>query len=923
MRVQTPLAIVLLLTLMSQGSVAHTDHDKARFVAADGQDTGKCDNRFRPCKTLAYAARQANKGDKLLVAEGEYAFTNHQESQLLNDSLVPVLGGFSRTDHFQTQKPNLNKTTLVNVPPYLSETLYRKGFDSIVDGKSNATQQQVAFYQQGSVANTQIQSQMTCSNGMAGQYACNNVALLSHVPINQLSEVSTAANDIWGHVDLNTRREYALVGMRASIVVVDVTSPDAPEVIGEVRGQSTTWRDIKVFQFYDATAKRFKAYAYASADSVTEGFTIIDLNNLPNSVSLLKRNNDDNRAHNIYISNVDYTLNIAINSATPLLHLTGQDSNGGAFRSYSLIEPQTPTAAYIPSSLTRSDYAHDASSMRITDPRAQSECVNGTPSGCTVMLDFNESELRLWDHTDTNTVEELGSVTYNDVAYTHSGWFSEDKRYAFVHDELDERNFNRNTRVMVFDISSLTAPVLAGVWTSDNQTIDHNGYVRGNRYYMSNYERGLTVLDITNPTTPTEVGFFDTYPAADSSSFNGAWGVYPFLPSGNILVSDIQGGLFVLKDNTLEQASATVAFAEPILTTDANTTLSIPVNKTGNGPLTVDYQIIHGSTDTDDIVPSTGELTWPEGDINAKTISIDVMPNQDDEGNETFYVRLFNPQGGGILPGKGYTAVEVNGQTLRGKAEFSVEAIQTLEIDNSLTINVNRSGGVQGNLNVDYALVSDSATENDDFQMQAGSIEWADGESATKTIEISIINDDIAETEEKFSVVLRAETTELLGSVTETVVTIKDDESNQAPVVNAGEDWTIEERATLEITGSAQDPEGALTSVKWAQSAGVEVEISNAETLTMSFTAPEGKNELEFTLTATDEFGVSATDSVTVEVTSQDDANVVTGPPAPIERNSGGGSVPLQTLILLTIIAAVRSRFLTKKITKRRNTEQK
>ena len=91
----------------------------------------------------------------------------------------------------------------------------------------------------------------------------------------------------------------------------------------------------------------------------------------------------------------------------------------------------------------------------------------------------------------------------------------------------------------------------------------------------------------------------------------------------------------------------------------------------------------------------------------------------------------------------------------------------------------------------------------------------------------------------------------------------------------------------------------------------------------MSFTAPEGQNELEFTLTATDEFGVSATDSVTVEVTSQDDANVVTGPPAPIERNSGGGSVPLQTLILLTIIAAARSRFLTKKITKRRNTEQK
>ena len=67
--------IVLLLTFMSQAVLAHTDHDKARFVAENGIDTGKCDNRFRPCKTLIYAARQANKGDKILVAEGQYLVT--------------------------------------------------------------------------------------------------------------------------------------------------------------------------------------------------------------------------------------------------------------------------------------------------------------------------------------------------------------------------------------------------------------------------------------------------------------------------------------------------------------------------------------------------------------------------------------------------------------------------------------------------------------------------------------------------------------------------------------------------------------------------------------------------------------------------------------------------------------------------------
>jgi hypothetical protein len=59
------------------------------------------------------------------------------------------------------------------------------------------------------------------------------------------------------------------------------------------------------------------------------------------------------------------------------------------------------------------------------------------------------------------------------------------------------------------------------------------------------------VLDISTPATPQELGFFDTFPApsANTANFNGAWGVYPFLPSGNIIVSDIEFGLFVISEN--------------------------------------------------------------------------------------------------------------------------------------------------------------------------------------------------------------------------------------------------------------------------------------------------------------------------------------------------------------------------------------
>ena len=96
----------------------------------------------------------------------------------------------------------------------------------------------------------------------------------------------------------------------------------------------------------------------------------------------------------------------------------------------------------------------------------------------------------------------------------------------------------------------------------EKKSIEHNGYVVGNKLYLSHYTRGLVVMDVTNPTKIRETAFFDTHPEDDKEetrpqpmhpghgavSFNGAWGVFPFLPSGNILISDMERGLFVLKE---------------------------------------------------------------------------------------------------------------------------------------------------------------------------------------------------------------------------------------------------------------------------------------------------------------------------------------------------------------------------------------
>ena len=166
-----------------------------------------------------------------------------------------------------------------------------------------------------------------------------------------------------------------------------------------------------------------------------------------------------------------------------------------------------------------------------------------------IFIDFNEKEMKLWDISDASSSKLLGAAEYSDVSkanmYVHSGWGSEDQQYVFVHDEFDEYKGGLNSTLRIFSIKDLNNPAQVGQWTGPTRAIDHNGFVRGNRYYMSNYERGLTVLDISNPAAPTEIGFFDTFTPSNNASFNGAWGTYPFLPSGNILVSDINSGLYV------------------------------------------------------------------------------------------------------------------------------------------------------------------------------------------------------------------------------------------------------------------------------------------------------------------------------------------------------------------------------------------
>ena len=404
---------------MSSNTVhGHSEHDKSRFVATNGQDKGLCDNRARPCQTISYAIQHANKGDKVLVAAGHYNITEPSELLYLVSQTVPVIGGYNTLDLYQSQNPNLHTTTLSGVPLAYAADLYQSGFNVIVDTKGQQTDEVTldsALLQQLSNA----QPTADCVNGQADAFPCNSMDLLSHIPLSGFSGNPTSANDVWGHIDLNDQREYAIIGLRNSVAVVDVSEPESPSIVGQISGPSTTWRDIKVYQRYNTTNLSWEAYAYVTADNAAQGTWVIDLNQLPESISLAATDRTDLSAHNVYISNVDYSLGTALPNTTAQLHIAGSNAFGGAFRSYSLESPTDLTTTFIPASSSRADYTHDMSSLNISDQRATDQCPNADDGNCLLILDFNEQQIRLSDHSEPSSRTVLSNTTYPNVAYVH------------------------------------------------------------------------------------------------------------------------------------------------------------------------------------------------------------------------------------------------------------------------------------------------------------------------------------------------------------------------------------------------------------------------------------------------------------------------------------------------------------------------
>ena len=127
-------------------------------------------------------------------------------------------------------------------------------------------------------------------------------------------------------------------------------------------------------------------------------------------------------------------------------------------------------------------------------------------------------------------------------AFTHNGWPTSDGRYLLTTDEV------RGGHLRVWDISRLSAIRQVGAYRPDESAIIHNVIVRGRLAYISYYELGVKVVDVSKPKKLKEIGFYDTHPGETTGSMNGCWGVCPSpLNPAVVFATDRSRGLFALE----------------------------------------------------------------------------------------------------------------------------------------------------------------------------------------------------------------------------------------------------------------------------------------------------------------------------------------------------------------------------------------
>ncbi|HEU4929788.1 MAG TPA: choice-of-anchor B family protein [Candidatus Krumholzibacteria bacterium] len=377
--------------------------------------------------------------------------------------------------------------------------------------------------------------------------------------------------NVVGYVDQSTLREYAIVGdNHDKVYIVDVTTPADARITAQIDG--VPGFDVKTWDHYLYTC-----------DGNTSG--------------------NDSRVIDIS----DPASPIVIPAGFPSAH-TLQISPGGimfaefpGLRIYDLATPASPTQLF----------------------QSGGEGHDSTPKGTDRLYDFHGRDgTVIWNVADPANPDTLGVIDDPSIVFHHSGDVTEDQRYLYLCDELASGSV---PDITIWDIQDPASPVRVGQ-LGDGATV-HNIYVVGDLAYVAYYSAGFRVYDLANPTQPVLAGQYDTSKRT-GEGFIGAIGAYVYLPSGNVLVCDIENGLFVftVTPATLSERSEAGAFhLKQNVPNPFNPSTRIPFELTRGGRVTLSIFDVAGrhvrSLVDRDFPAGTHETEWDGRDDAGQSAS--------------------------------------------------------------------------------------------------------------------------------------------------------------------------------------------------------------------------------------------------------------------------------------------------------------
>jgi uncharacterized delta-60 repeat protein len=168
------------------------------------------------------------------------------------------------------------------------------------------------------------------------------------------------------------------------------------------------------------------------------------------------------------------------------------------------------------------------------------------------------------------------------------------------------------------------------------------------------------------------------------------------------------------------------------------------VYRTGgsSGSVSVRYEMLAGTAGTADVVLPAGTLTWADGDASPRTIPLDVINDEDTEGEESFRVRLSTPTGGVALSAP-EIEVTIEDDEALAALHMSASAARLLE-GQFVDVEVTRTGATPGPVVVHYAIADELDPQGVPRPSQharlsrapVGELRWSGADISSRTLRV-------------------------------------------------------------------------------------------------------------------------------------------------------------------------------------------